>query len=95
MMTRPPGPGEPPCQDEPAAWQASLAALWALALDRFRDYLHWATGAWVSEVTGDHQARGAARDLSARDPTARDPTARDQAARDPRQDRGETHDPDR
>jgi len=90
MMARPPGPGEPPWQDEPAGRQASLAALWALALGRFRDYLHWATGAWVSEAAGDHQARGAARD-----PTARDPTARDPAARDPRQDRGETHDPDR
>ena len=85
MMAKPPGPGEPPWQDELAGRQASLAALWALALGRFRDYLHWAAGAWVSEATGDHQAREAARDPAARDP----------AARDPRQDRGETHDPDR
>ena len=85
MMARPPGPGEPPSQDEPAGRQASLAALWALALGRFRDYLHWATGAWVSEATGDHQARG----------PARDPAIRDPAIRDPSQDQGETHDPDR
>ena len=61
-MARPPGPGEPPWRDEQADRPASLAALWALALGRFRDYLHWATGARVSETTGDHQARGAARD---------------------------------
>ena len=85
MMAKPPGPGEPPWQDELAGRQASLAALWALALGRFRDYLHWAAGALVTEATGDHQAREAARD----------PVARDPAARDPRQDRGETHDPDR
>ena len=85
MMAKPPGPGEPPWQDELAGRQASLAALWALALGRFRDYLHWAAGARVSEATGDHQAREAARDPAARDP----------AARDPRQDEGETHDPDR
>ena len=85
MMAKPPGPGEPPWQDELAGRQASLAALWALALGRFRDYLHWAAGALVTEATGDHQAREAARDPAARDP----------AARDPRQDRGETHDPDR
>jgi hypothetical protein len=48
MMARPPGPGEPPWQDELAGRQASLAALWALALGRFRDYLHWA-----SDVAGD------------------------------------------
>jgi len=84
-MAKPPGPGEPPWQDELAGRQASLAALWALALGRFRDYLHWAAGALVTEATGDHQAREAARD----------PVARDPAARDPRQDRGETHDPDR
>jgi len=84
-MAKPPGPGEPPWQDELAGRQASLAALWALALGRFRDYLHWAAGALVTEATGDHQAREAARDPAARDP----------AARDPRQDRGETHDPDR
>jgi len=89
-MAKPPGPGEPPWRDELAGRQASLAALWALALGRFRDYLHWAAGALVTEATGDHQAREAARDPAARDPAARDP-----AARDPRQDRGETHDPDR
>jgi hypothetical protein len=75
MMTRPPGPGEPPWRDEAAGRPASVAALWALALDRFRDYLHWATGARMNEATGDHQAR--------------------ETASDPRQDRGETHDPDR
>jgi hypothetical protein len=57
-----------------------VAALWALALGRFRDYLHWATGARMSEAAGDHQAREATGDHQ---------------ARDPRQDRGETHDPDR
>jgi hypothetical protein len=61
--------------DELAGRPASLAAVWALALGRFRDYLHWATGAGVSEATGDHHGC--------------------ETARDPRQDRGETHDPDR
>jgi len=75
MMTRPPGPGEPPWRDETTGQPASVAALWALALGRFRDYLHWATGAWMSDATGDHQAR--------------------ETACDPRQDQGETHDPDR
>jgi hypothetical protein len=81
MMTRPPGPGEPPWRDEAAGRPAPVAALWALALGRFRDYLHWATGARMSEATGDRQATG---DHQARE-----------TAPDPRQDRGETHDPDR
>ncbi len=46
MMTRPPAPGEPPawpggqCHggDRAAAWRAMLAGMWALVLDRFRDY---------------------------------------------------------
>ena len=84
MMTRPPGPGEPPWRDEPAARPASVAALWALALGRFRDYLHWATGARMSEATGDHQASETAGDHQA-----------SETAPGPRQDRGETHDPDR
>ena len=84
MMTRPPGPGEPPWRDEAAGRPAPVAALWALALGRFRDYLHWATGARMSETTGDHLAREGADDHQARE-----------TARDPRQDRGETHDPDR
>ena len=57
MMTRPPGPGEPPWRDEQAGRPAAVAALWALALGRFRDYLHWATGARMSEATADQQAR--------------------------------------
>jgi hypothetical protein len=84
MMTRLPGPGEPPWRDEPAGRPASVAALWALALGRFRDYLHWATGARMSEAADDHQARETTGDHQARE-----------AAPDLRQDRGETHDPDR
>ena len=93
MTTRPPGPGEPPWRDEPAGRPASVAALWALALGRFRDYLHWTTGAQISEATGDHQAREAMGDHQARGATG-DHRARETAP-DPRQDRGETHDPDR
>jgi hypothetical protein len=44
MTTGPPGPGEPPWRDDAAGRRASLTALWALALERFRDYLHWTTG---------------------------------------------------
>jgi len=62
MMTRPPGPGEPPWRDEAAGRPASVAALWALALGRFRDYLHWATGARMSEAAGDHEAGETAPD---------------------------------
>jgi hypothetical protein len=58
--------------------------MWALALGRFRDYLHWATGARMSEATGDHPARETTGDHPARE-----------TAPGPRQDRGETHDPDR
>jgi hypothetical protein len=39
-----------------------VAALWALALGRFRDYLHWATGARMSEAAGDHEAGETAPD---------------------------------
>ncbi len=46
----------------PRAGRRQLAALWALALGRFRDYLHWATGAPMSEAAGDHQAGETARD---------------------------------
>jgi hypothetical protein len=84
MMTRPPGPGEPPWRDEAAGRPASVAALWALALGRFRDYLHWATSARMNEAAGDHPAREATGDHQHRE-----------TVRDPRQDRGETHDPDR
>jgi hypothetical protein len=44
MTTGPPGPGEPPWRGEEAGRRASLTTLWALALERFRDYLHWTTG---------------------------------------------------
>ena len=52
MTIRPPGPDDPPGPDELAGRRASLAALWALALERFRDYLHWAAPGshWVSEA---------------------------------------------
>jgi hypothetical protein len=83
MTTRPPGPGEPPWR-EPAGRAASVAALWALALGRFRDYLHWATGAPMSEATGEHQAPEATSDHQA-----------GETARERRQDQGETDDPDR
>jgi hypothetical protein len=42
MTIRPPGPDEPEWRDELAGRRASLTALWALALGRFRDYVHWA-----------------------------------------------------
>ena len=84
MMTRPPGPGEPPWRDEAAGRPASVAALWALALGRFRDYLHWASGARMSEAAGDHQSSEATGDHQS-----------SETAPGPRQDRGETHDPDR
>ncbi len=42
MMTRWRGPAEPPPGPGPGGGQrASLAALWPLVLDRFRDYLQW------------------------------------------------------
>lgn len=47
MMTMPPAPDEPGRPgggtDRPDAPRAGIAALWALVLDRFRDYLHWIT----------------------------------------------------
>ena len=53
MRTGPAGPDEPRWQDEMAARRASLSAVWALALGRFRDYLHW-----VSEPAGDPRREG-------------------------------------
>jgi hypothetical protein len=41
MTATPPGPGEPPWPDGMAGRRLSLTTLWALALGRFRDYLHW------------------------------------------------------
>ena len=47
MTTTPPAPGErgepvhEPGRVDPQ--RAKLAALWTLVLDRFHDYLHWAT----------------------------------------------------
>jgi hypothetical protein len=61
MTTGPPGPGEPPGPGgagEPAGRAAPLTALWALALARFRDYLHW-----VTEAAGDpRHDRGGSHD---------------------------------
>jgi hypothetical protein len=68
MTAKPSGPGEPPWQDDLAGRRAPLAALWALALERFRDYLHWATGPpgnqTGTEAPGGRRAdQGEAHDL--------------------------------
>ena len=41
MMTRCRAPDEPPGPEPGGGQRASLAALWPLVLDRFRDYLQW------------------------------------------------------
>ena len=55
--TRSPGPDNQD-PDETARLQGALAALWSLALGRFRDYMHW-----TSDLTAPKADQGGSHDL--------------------------------